>query len=140
MEEALQYTPQKHNFMFNQLFSARVQTITLSIIRPKLMAPEMAVALQIFSPKLIHFIHFHPLSYTFIHFRPLSNNFHPKFDTSLAVCDDTQNLNETESETFSRYQFFPIPNPILFSIPNFFDAESNSFLILNFSIPNLKRS
>ena len=36
------------------------------------------------------------------------------------VCDETQNLNETESETFFRYQFFSIPNPILFSIPNFF--------------------
>ena len=37
-----------------------------------------------------------------------------------AVCDETQNLNETESETFFRYQFFSIPNPILFSIPIFF--------------------
>ena len=36
------------------------------------------------------------------------------------VCDETQNLSETESETFFRYQFFSIPNPILFSIPNFF--------------------
>ena len=35
----------------------------------------------------------------------------------VAVCDETQNLNETESETFFRYQFFSIPNPILFSIP-----------------------
>ena len=35
-----------------------------------------------------------------------------------AVCDDTQNLNETESETFFRYQIFPIPNPILLLIPN----------------------
>ena len=43
-----------------------------------------------------------------------------------AVCDDTQNLNETESETFFRYQIFPIPNPILFSIPNFFDTESET--------------
>ena len=38
----------------------------------------------------------------------------------IAVCDETQNLSETESETFFRYQFFSIPNPILFSIPNFF--------------------
>ena len=39
---------------------------------------------------------------------------------SVPVCDETQNLNETESETFFRYQFFSIPNPILFSIPIFF--------------------
>ena len=37
-----------------------------------------------------------------------------------AVCDETQNLNETESETFFRYQIFSIPNPILFLIPIFF--------------------
>ena len=36
-----------------------------------------------------------------------------------AVCDETQNLNETESETFFRYQIFSIPNPILFPIPIF---------------------
>ena len=39
--------------------------------------------------------------------------------TMVPVCDDTQNLNETESETFFRYQIFPIPNPILF-YTNFF--------------------
>ena len=42
------------------------------------------------------------------------------------MCDVTQNLNETESETFFRYQIFPIPNPILFPIPNFFDTESET--------------
>ena len=69
------------------------------------------------------------------------------------VCDDTQNLNKAESESFFRYQivlipipilfqyqifsdtesdtffntkFFPIPNPILFSIPNFYDTESDT--------------
>ena len=36
------------------------------------------------------------------------------------MCDETQNLNETESETFFRYQIFSIPNPILFPIPIFF--------------------
>ena len=57
----------------------------------------------------------------------------------LSVCDDNQNLNETESETFFdtkffryriryffRYQIFTIPNPILFTIPNFFDTESET--------------
>ena len=44
-----------------------------------------------------------------------------------SVCDDTQNLNETESKTFFRYQLFPIPNPILFSKPNIFDTESDTF-------------
>ena len=56
---------------------------------------------------------------------------------SEAVCDNTQNLNETESETFFRYQIFPIPNPILFSIPNFFDTESDTFFETNFFILNL---
>ena len=44
------------------------------------------------------------------------------------VCDKTQNMNATESETFFRYQFFLIPNPILLSIPNFFDTESETIL------------
>ena len=39
---------------------------------------------------------------------------------SESVCDNTQNLNGTKSESFFRYQIFPIPNPILFSIPNIF--------------------
>ena len=57
------------------------------------------------------------------------------------MCDDTKNLNKSESETFFRYHIFPIPNPILFlkpnncryriryfsSIPNFSDTESNTF-------------
>ena len=47
------------------------------------------------------------------------------------MCDETQNLNETESETFFRYQFFPKPIPILFSIPNFFETDTDTF----FSIP-----
>ena len=46
--------------------------------------------------------------------------------SSMAVCDETKNLNETESETFFRYQFFPILNPILFSISNFFATESET--------------
>ena len=49
------------------------------------------------------------------------------------MCDDTQNLNKIESESFFRYQIFPIPNPILFSIPNVFDTESDTFSIPNFS-------
>ena len=43
------------------------------------------------------------------------------------MCDDTQNLNETESETFFRYQILPIPNPILFPIPNIFNTKSDTF-------------
>ena len=39
------------------------------------------------------------------------------------MCDETQNLNEIESKTFFRYQFFPIPNPILFSKPRSFETE-----------------
>ena len=46
-----------------------------------------------------------------------------------AVCDETKNLNETESETFFRYQIFSIPNPKLFSIPKIFDTEFKTFLI-----------
>ena len=40
-----------------------------------------------------------------------------------AVCEKTQNLNETEFETFFWYQIFPIPNPI----PNLSDTESDYF-------------
>ena len=48
------------------------------------------------------------------------------FFTLPPVCDDTQNLNETESKSFFRYQIFSIPNPILFSISIFFDTESDT--------------
>ena len=41
-----------------------------------------------------------------------------KIKKVVAVCDETQNLNETE--IFFRYQIFSIPNSILFSIPIFF--------------------
>ena len=37
-----------------------------------------------------------------------------------SVCEETQNLNDTDSETFFRYQNFPRPVPRLFSVPNFF--------------------
>ena len=50
----------------------------------------------------------------------------------MTVCDDTQNLNETESKTFFRYQIFPIPNPIIFPIPNFYDTESDTFFDTKF--------
>ena len=44
------------------------------------------------------------------------------------MCDDSQNLNETESETFFfQYQTFTILNPIcfdiIFFIPIFFDTD-----------------
>merc|ERR1712126_287969 len=44
-----------------------------------------------------------------------------------AVCDETQNLNETGSETFFRYQIFSRPVPRLFSVPNFFETGSETF-------------
>ena len=40
------------------------------------------------------------------------------------VCDETQNQNETESETFSIAHFGPIPIPILFPIPQFFETST----------------
>merc|ERR1711894_636746 len=55
-----------------------------------------------------------------------------------AVCDETQNLNETGSETFFgtkffrdrfrdffRYSFFSRPVRRLFSVPNFFETGSD---------------
>ena len=42
------------------------------------------------------------------------------------MCDKTQNLNETGSETFFRYQIFLRPVPRLFSVPNFFDSGSDT--------------
>ena len=70
----------------------------------------------------------------------VKHTFHQYF-TSWSVCDDTKNLNETESETFFPYQkfsdtesntffdtkCFPIPNSILFLILNFFNTESDTF-------------
>ena len=43
-----------------------------------------------------------------------------------AVCDETQNLNETGSETFFRYQIFSRPVPRLFSVPIFFETGSET--------------
>ena len=43
------------------------------------------------------------------------------------VSDETKNLNETETETFFRYQNFSIPNPILFSIPKFSETDTDTF-------------
>ena len=48
------------------------------------------------------------------------------------VTQNTQNLNETVSKNFFRYQIFSIQNPILFPIPNFYDTESDPFLDINF--------
>ena len=44
-----------------------------------------------------------------------------------AVSGETKNLNETETETFFRYQNFSIPNPILFSIPKFSETDTDTF-------------
>ena len=57
-------------------------------------------------------------------------------DVKASVCDETQNLNETESETFFRYQIFLIPNPILFPIPIFFRYRYRYFFrYQNFTKP-----
>ena len=63
----------------------------------------------------------------------LSGQLRRSHATHATVCDDTQNLNETESETFFRYQIFPIPNPILVLIPNLFNTESDTFFDTKFS-------
>ena len=49
-----------------------------------------------------------------------------------AVCDETQNLNDTDSETFFRYQIFLRPVPILFSVPKFSETGSGTFFGTNF--------
>ena len=54
-----------------------------------------------------------------------------KMPMLVTVCDETQNLNETESKTFFRYQIFSIPNPILFCDTNFFPIP----IPILFSIP-----
>ena len=57
-------------------------------------------------------------------------------NNDVPVCDETQNLNETESETFFRYQIFSIPNPILFPIPIFFRYRYRYFFrYQNFTKP-----
>ena len=43
-----------------------------------------------------------------------------------------QILSDTESDTFFYTKFFPIPNPILFSIPNFSNTESDTFFDTKF--------
>ena len=42
-------------------------------------------------------------------------------------------LNETDTDTFFWYQTFPIPIPVLFSVPNFSDSIPRLFLIPIFS-------
>merc|ERR1712020_437668 len=44
-----------------------------------------------------------------------------------SVCDETQNLNDTDSETFFRYQNFPRPVPRLFSVPEKSETGSGTF-------------
>ena len=52
---------------------------------------------------------------------------HLLFPHGAPVSDETKNLNETETETFFRYQNFSIPNPILFSIPKFSETDTDTF-------------
>ena len=44
-----------------------------------------------------------------------------------AVCDETQNLNDTDSETFFRYQIFSRPILRLFPVSKFFETGSETF-------------
>ena len=48
------------------------------------------------------------------------------------MCDETQNLNDTDSETFFRYQIFSRPIPRLFSVPKFFETDSETFFGTHF--------
>ena len=48
------------------------------------------------------------------------------------MCDETQNLNDTDSETFFRYQIFSRPIPRLFSVPKFFETDSETFFQYSF--------
>ena len=51
----------------------------------------------------------------------------------------TSVLRYPKSETFFRYQIVPIPNPILFSIPNLFNIEPDTFFDTKlFSLSNPK--
>ena len=49
-------------------------------------------------------------------------------------------LNDTDTDTFIRYQIFSIPIPVLFSVPNFLDTGSETFFrysILPIPVPRL---
>ena len=49
-------------------------------------------------------------------------------------------LNDTDTDTFIRYQIFSIPIPVLFSVPNFLDTGSETFFrysILTIPVPRL---
>ena len=48
------------------------------------------------------------------------------------VSGETKNLNKTETEIFFRYQKFLIPNPILVSIPKFFETDTDTFFGIYF--------
>ena len=50
-----------------------------------------------------------------------------------AVCDDTQKLNETRSETFFRYQIFSDTESDSFFDTYFFDTDSDIFCDTKFS-------
>ena len=53
-------------------------------------------------------------------------------DDGMAVCDETQNLNETSSETFFRYKIFLETGSETFSVPIFFETDSETFFGTNF--------
>ena len=53
--------------------------------------------------------------------------------THGSECDGTQNLKWNRYRYFFWYQTFPIPIPVLFSVPNFSDSIPRLFLIPIFS-------
>ena len=74
----------------------------------------------------------HTISLTYFFSHLELSVLHPFLKRSQAVCDDTKNLNETESKTFYLYQFFSILNPFLFSIPTF-SIQNPILFYTNFS-------
>ena len=78
----------------------------------------------------------------------LPRDANPQSHTWAPGCDETQNLNDTDSETFFRYQIFSRPIPRLFSVPKFFETDSETFFWYSFfsrpvprlfSVPNFFR-
>ena len=64
----------------------------------------------------------------------------PKLNNTMATTDEEtcstsasqcvtvpKMLSDTDTDTFSRYQIFSIPIPVLFSVPNFLDTGSETF-------------
>ena len=63
------------------------------------------------------YVHLHPPVSTCVQLRP---------PVSTSVCDGTQQ-NVKRYRYFFRYQIFPISIPVLFSVPNFTNTDSETF-------------